>query len=546
MDSKLSDLKALLSESDAYWQEQHGVLRLYTEAYENRFWSRHKEWAGLTSRDFTIQTPHAHKFIEQYVSALFIKEPAVVVGPDATSTNAPAPIGALVNRWLAPKRTPFEDATRLALLYPSSFIKLYVQSSPSIEENIKSNKSIKLDMVQMTALNPWDVLVDRDAGTWDAQRYVGHRYYLPLPAARELYSQDFVPKEKVSYLDNNRKDGKTSTGNRPMSDAFRYVEIIEHWDFQSDCFTIWTPDTRGGAAILEQTEIPIRDALDRPMCQIIPLYFCWEPDAPLVGVSTMSRAYDLLAELNVSLTHRANAVHRNNRKYLVDKSIIGDAEMADLLSAADSVYIPVDLKNKTEIASAVHQVSSAVFNQDFDKHVLDLEAKLETVTALPAFMRGQDTQATATEVGYLNSYAANEVGKMSRQKDEAIERASELLIRFYYKLMEDTDTIPIEVENESLALKRDNLAGAFTYRAADGGASPISLAQRKQEFLGQVETLAALGASKSALLEQIVKLYSWDKSLLAPAPQAAEPMPSQPLQATNSETTPAPIEAPIA
>ena len=137
------------SEHKAYWEEKRGVLKRYKNAYEGKFWSQDR----FDDSMIRIETPDGWSYIEGFISAVFAKQPSVVVGPDiAANKGEPKLAQAASNRWLYTQRQPLELAARLALIYDFAGLKL----SPKESDDI-------LDRVRIKALPCWEIIIDRDA-----------------------------------------------------------------------------------------------------------------------------------------------------------------------------------------------------------------------------------------------------------------------------------------------------------------------------------------------------------------------------------------------
>jgi len=333
-------IRTILQDHTDYWEGQSTVLKQYKNAYENRFWD------GMVYDEsmIRIETADCFSYVEGYIAALFSKSPAVVIGGDAANTAGdPELAQAAANRFLFTQREQLEIASRLALIYPNSFLKL----SPT-------NSDEMLDKVSIRAIPPWEVIVDRDASAWDGQRFVGHTYYLTMPDARAKFgAKTFTTVPKEDYFSNGPMPYRTaspSTGvyggsNKnyvDLPDDYQYIQVVELYDLAYDALYFWSPNYKNGEDLLEKMEIPVRTFDDRPLPTIAPLYYARKPDRPMEGLSAVSRVYDQFYEKNVLRTYWANAVRRDSRQYLYKQGAFDEDELAKITAGIDGAMIGVD------------------------------------------------------------------------------------------------------------------------------------------------------------------------------------------------------------
>jgi hypothetical protein len=118
---------------------------------------------------------------------------------------------AAANRFLYNQREQLEIASRLALIYQYSALKL----SP-----VQSDEM--LDKVTIRAIPCWEVMLDRDATGSEDQRFIGHTYYLNMVEAKRKFGQKkFVAVPKENYFDE---------GGGPVSYTFYEKNILRtYW-----------------------------------------------------------------------------------------------------------------------------------------------------------------------------------------------------------------------------------------------------------------------------------------------------------------------------
>ena len=143
----------IVSQHDAYWDTRRSELRELRNLYMTRFWQDN----AYPTLDGILRTevPRAYAVVESFLGSLFSKNPSVFVQPDLRARGNPEVAEATANQYLLNVRAQLEDATRLALIYPCSFVKLAPVESVD-----------PLKRVACSALPPWEVIVDATASSW--------------------------------------------------------------------------------------------------------------------------------------------------------------------------------------------------------------------------------------------------------------------------------------------------------------------------------------------------------------------------------------------
>jgi hypothetical protein len=528
------DLTEILSNHDDRWSVRRDLMRTYKNAYDQHLWKSYESTLmSMGAGTIGIETNRGRKYVDQFVSVLFLREPGVIVDVDPLSQQDPEPVQAIVNRWISTQRTVFENVTRLALIYPCGFLKLCWDDT---RDDLDASQ--KLSSLQLDALQPWDVILDLDQGSWDRQRYVGCVRWTPILDVLDSYDvglDELRPKHRVDLL----KDRLAGDIASPSAlKRYGFIRVVELWDKRSDSLYVWTPDHRDGFLILKEGPIPVRTVDDQPLPQILPLYFNWQPDDPLEGSSALGSLIPLLLELNKLMTMRSRRVKSDARKYLVDSTLIDDQAYSDLLSPEDGTYIKVNLAGKS-VRDLVAQLTAPQLTPDFEQEIREITMELERATSLPAFARGEITGATATETSITNNYAQNDIGKLARQKAELVERVAELYVRSLINILDDDDPISVIVQGESQIVQKETLKGAFEYDAVDGDSSPITQEARKQQLLVQAPLLVQLSTqapsspTAKAILDEVIRIWNWPKEF------GEVPQPQVPAGGPGPQTSPA-------
>lgn len=499
------------SEHKDYWKNKSGELKRYRDAYECKFWESERYDPTM----IRIETADAFAYVESFMSSLFGKNNSVVIGPDhAASTGDAAAAQVVANRFLYDQRLPMENASRLALIYDYSAVKLCPRESNNF-----------LDRVSIQGLPPWEVIVDRDAGDVDEQRFVGHTYYMTVVEAREKWgNKRFTAIPKEDYF----SDYSSSAYEEHYSDLpddYLYIELVELYDLLYDEVYYWSPNWSNGEKLLSRDPIPLRTYDDHPLPNISLLYYSRCPSKPMEGYSALSRVYDQVYEKNILRTYWANAVRRDSRQYLYREGVVDEEALAKITAGIDGAMIPVDTQDG--LGSIIVPVGVEPISSNFDRYNAVVEADLNRGSIMAPFSRGEATRATATEITALATYTASEVGKLARERDGMIENITLIYLRLISLLCEEGESVVLDVKGSAKVLTADSLDSKFTINALDQGSTPLSDALKKQNLLNLLPTLQGLGVDARKMLEEIVRAYELPKDFLEIAQQVASaPSPS--------------------
>lgn len=528
-----------------YWRKLRPEMRRLRNAYLMRYWQRSLAYDG----SLLIETSRAYEMIESYIASLFVRDPAVVVTPDIRGRGDAELTQEVSNVWIEKQRKVIENALRMALIYPAAFVKLCAQTNADV-----------LQRVAAEPVGPWDVIVDDTASTWSGQRYVGHRYYVPIDVAKERFGAKKYAKRSFSrFLDNQGEDneGDVPVWRRdedPNPEQIEdYILVVEFYDLVENKLRVWSPDYSEGKEWLFKgvevevgveegaaetfDEIPFQTQSGRTVLPIIPVYLSEEPDDPLRGYSALRRVYDQVVEINTIRTFQANGIRRAARQWLVKKGVLDPEAMAKIAQGQDGEFVEVELTPGQELGSCMIPLPHTPVPQELQIYEKQVEDDFGRGSIMAPFTRGEATKATATEVSALAAYSASEIGRMARERDAAIAGLAEAYSVMLGVLMGD-ETEVVRLSNRPQVLNAKDLTGDFGFFAVDSGSTPVAEAVKKQELLNLLPVLQGLGVPNALLLEKVVRLYDLPEDFLptgsstpaAPpvgAPPAPLPTPGQ-------------------
>lgn len=498
-------IETLLQEHEDYWSNKRPEMKKYKNVYENKFW----EDNYYNDQMIRVETADCFSYVEGFIASLFSRQPAVVVGKDPSYTGGNNELAQeVVNRFLFDQREQLELASRLALIYPNSFLKL----SPS-------NSTDMLEKVQVRAMPPWEILVDMDASSWAGQRFVGHIYYLTIPEAREKYgAKKFSPIPKKDYFN---PDGKYAGKLDDLPEDYLYIQVVELYDLAYDGLYFWSPNYGDGEKLLEKAQIPLRTYDDKPLAPICPLYYSRKPERPMCGLSAVARVYDQFYEKNILRTYWANAVRRDSRQYIYKEGAFDEEALAQITSGVDGAMIAVDEPN---LAGVIQAIGVEPISTNFDRYSATIENDINRGSILAPFSRGEATKATATEITALAQYSASEIGKMARERDNAIEMLAHTYLRVIALLTEEGEKAVIDIDDLPKVITIEDLDAKFKITALDQSSTPLSEAIKKNNLMTLFPLLVQLGVPTDKIKEEMIRLYDMPKSFLeAPPAQPAPP-----------------------
>jgi len=506
----VSLIRTVLMEHEEYYEHCRPELKKYKNSYENKFWEDNLYNDGM----IRVETADCFSYVEGFIASLFSRSPAVVVGKDPAMTSGNSDMAReVVNRFLFEKREQIEIASRLALIYPNSFLKI----SPKESEDM-------LEKVDIRAIPPWEIICDMDATSWDSQRFCGHVYYLTMAEAKAKFgAKDFSPIAKQDYFDterNNYYGGKIDD----LPDDYLYIQVVEFYDLSYDKLYFWTPNWKDGEQLLEKIQIPLRTYDDRPLSPICPLYFARKPERPMQGLSAVARVYDQFYEKNILRTYWANAVRRDSRQYLYKEGALDEEALAKVSAGIDGAMVAVDAQS---LEGIIKPLDVPAISSNFDRYLGQIEADINRGSILAPFSRGEATKATATEITALAQYSASEIGKMAREKDSSLELLAKVYLRAISLMAEDNEKATIEIDGYPRVITVKDLDAKFKIVALDQASTPLSDSIKKNNLVQMAGTLIQLGVPQKKIKDEIIRLFDFPKDFVEEVEQPPQPEPQQ-------------------
>jgi len=553
-----SDIRDIVQAHDAYWNAQRRRMQDLKALYMTDFW-REKE--GMYDTILRTEVPKAYAVVESYLGSLYARNPSVVVTPDLRARGNPEVAEATANQYLLTIREQLEDATRLALIYPCSFIKMAPVESVD-----------PLKRVSTSALAPWEVVLDVTAGSWTAQRYVGHVYLMPEPEALERYNvgaEELRARSYSKWIDQTNVAGQAANlRDTGVDSSDKWVRIVEVYDLRADKLLVWSEDYANGERFLFEgiqvqvgalpadpdeetpadeanevehvtTGIPFKTASGRPIVPIIPLYLSRDPDTPLRGYSLLDRSYDQFRELNVLRTYQSQGVRRMARQWMVRAGFLDDEAAAKVAEGRDGEFIEVDLPPGEMLDGNIMPVPNSPIPADISLYAQTVTGDINDAGLMAPFTRGEVTGTTATEQRLLADYTSSEVGRMARTRDEVVTSVARTFnVMLAVMLGDEAEPLALPNPVGPTMLSADDLTGDFGYWAQDAGSTPMSDDIKRQSLERLAPLLLQLGADVGQVREELVRTYDLPTALAEAAPPP--PVEEAPMEATPAAPLPFP------
>ena len=506
---KPSELKSILTAHENYWESQKKQLLRYKAVYEMDFWDEELTF----DNQIKIQTNDGYGYVESYQASLFAKNPAVILKNGVQGKGDSVKATKIVNNFLIQARAEMENSSRMAIIYPMSFIKLV----PSDNEDL-------FDKVLPVAVPPWEIIVDRDAPRWDQQRFVGHIYWETIEEAQKRFNTSFKSLgEPIKHFFDDQKqlqDEDKGAVAEAVSPMFQYVRIVELYDIVNDKL-YWYSPSKEEKWLDKEDFIPFRTHSDKPSVPIIPFYYNRIPDRPMDGYSSLKRIYDQLYEMNVIRSFQANAVRKASRQWLVKKGAISSDKMAQVTSGIDGLFIEVETDEALD--GLIRPIPHQPVSMEVSRYYQEINDDKSKGSVVAPFTRGEVTKATATEIAALAAYTSSEVGRMARERDAAIEDlARKYLCMLSVFLDENSKPAMVVLDNKAEVVTAKDTMGDFHIFAADQASTPMSEAVTQQRLLSNVPVLQALGVPPREILKEIVRSLGLPESFLAEQPPPVE------------------------
>ena len=469
---------------DKYMRENRVHWSLAKAAYLTRYWE-HVRGASTSSTstmsqltDIDVEVNRLWGVITSYLSALYPRAARSVLGPDALDQGDPMKAELAVNRWLAGRKIHQRiiAALRQGLLYPGTAMKV----------GYDPGHGDPLERVWARVIPWWEVMLDRDAGDSDDERYRGHIYFRPKQdVEREYDLEDLNGTGRIDFLSKQSKHDTQLNSKRltPSSDNRAFVRVLEFCNLKDYVRDSDNPDIiyqgRLEIYVLGQGErskkpvwigpLPFATTAGEAMSHVIPLIFNHEPEFPLRGIPHSQRLIPQLRELNGYRSFMAMATRKDTRQYVTRKGTFNSDELTNLTEGHDGLVLEVEQGFERPLADAILPIMNAPISSNIDRYLSQVERDLEMAIGTSPAARGVVTKATAFEVQTVQQYTESEYGLHASIRDEWLAQVVRVLLRALISAMQDVG----------------DSAGAYEGQAVEY--SEVEAKQEQEELEGEPE-----------------------------------------------------------
>ncbi len=228
-------------------------------------------------------------------------------------------------------------------------------------------------------------------------------------------------------------------------------------------------------------------------------------------------------------------VRRAARQWVVKKGVFTDEDMAKLALGADGEYIEAELSPSQTLLGSIQAVPHAPVPNELETYIRQVNEDFQRGSVLAPFTRGEATRATATEITALASYSSSEIGRLARERDAMIEYGSSVYISMMKIFLADEPDVVV-INGSPQVVRDSDLDGDFSFFALDAGATPVSEAVKKQDFLQSIQILIELGVPQQKVLQELVRKLDLPEDFLETQVEGIQDL-SQPSQQPSPTAT---------
>ena len=212
------------------------------------------------------------------------------------------------------------------------------------------------------------------------------------------------------------------------------------------------------------------------------------------------------------------------RQWLVRAGFLSEDGAAKISSGVDGEFIEVDVIPGTPLEGNMMPVPNVPIPADIAIYAQTVSADIDAAGLLAPFTRGEVTKSTATEQNLLASYTSSEIGRMARQRDDAISLMSQTYNTLLSVVLGD-DGEPLSLPNPvgPTILSADDLTGDFQYTAVDPATTPMNDLAKRSAIQNLAPLLMQLGIDPKQVLAEIVRTFQLPESFLIPPEPEPEP-----------------------
>ena len=146
---------------------------------------------------------------------------------------------------------------------------------------------------------------------------------------------------------------------------------------------------------------------------------------------------------------------------------MNEESLAKITAGVDGAMIAVD---NDSLDGVIREVGITPISSNFDRYSNYIQADITRGSVIQAFA-GQPIKASATEITAIASYAASEMGKLARERDNLIEGITNCYLRFIFLLSEEGQKAVVEAGGRAVVITPSDIDAQFKIAALDQGST---------------------------------------------------------------------------
>lgn len=447
-------VKRLVIVHDTTWADKRYETELTTGIYETRFWPAYVGWGKaqgfLNDWNYNgteIQVNRLRKMVRTYQGALYPTASRATLEADIHGRGDAQVTQAVINAcWKKPYAyVTVDHVVQMALTLPCAGFK--VGYDPGTANPI--------ERVWIRPIPPWELLIDRDACSWEDERFRGHVYQAPIQEVLERYpalkDKKLIGSPRRDYMTDTRSGGgggqddgsnetirgETGASGVNADSVGMYVRVLEFLNLR-DCYVM--PDntvTKGRLEVwvLDQDPsissapvfcgpLPFVDADGRSLPNIEALLFDHEIGYPFRGLAPTKAAIPQQIELNLMRTAAAQDVRRNTRKFKYREGQIAEDEVRKLTNGVDMQGVKIAPDASPDV---IEMIPNQPIPADTMAYMASAERDLDRALGPSQNAQGEAIDTTAREALIIQLYAEEETKFHAKMLYGCLARVSKLL-----------------------------------------------------------------------------------------------------------------------
>lgn len=460
---------------DSRMDEQRHTMALAKAAYTTDYFDYiygQSEDQSDRDRGVEVEVNRLFGMISGYLAALYPRAHRPVLSPDPGGRGDPYKAQLALRRFLSSNRIYHRvmQCLRMALLYPGSGM------------SVGYNQGLG-DALERTWIRPipwWEMVLDRDVGDVEDERFRGRVYYRPLHEVRRIYDlpnlqgssrSDFLQSaDTFSGGNYNMREGRENqTAESDKSQFVRVLEMINLVDpitvegqtYQGR-FEVYLAEGGGFQDFSKPVwmgPLPFADIHGRGISHIMPLIFNHEPEYPYRAISHSKRVLPQIHETNAYRTQMARATRKDVRIWLMRAGILGEDDQEKLVAGEDGQIIEVDptvAGREVPLDDVLVPVKNVPINANFREWMRIVDGDFANIRGQSPNASGVMTKATAFEVQTVQRYTESEYGMHASLRDEWLSCVCKVLLRAFIAAMQTNSASAGEFDGQAVDLTPDN------------------------------------------------------------------------------------------